>query len=151
MIHESINQVVVTGVTGPLGIALCKYLSELGISVTAIAHPGSSRNADIPVSNQIQVVECGLADLSSLTEKLKHNYIDNYNDGDIALSFVLNAKGYLMRIDVDTGKSTKNKTLIDVALLSLQEAAPFPPFPKELDVPQLPFGVTISFKEKNDW
>ncbi|MBT4512996.1 MAG: NAD(P)-dependent oxidoreductase [Chloroflexi bacterium] len=68
------NQVVITGATGPLGIALCKYLAELGISVTAIARPGSRRRADIPVSQKIQIIECDLGDLFSLSDKIGYNY-----------------------------------------------------------------------------
>ena len=85
-----------------------------------------------------------------IIQKLKRNYIDNYQNGDIVLFFIVNAKGSLTRIDVDTGKSTKNKTLINIVLSSLQEASPFPPFPKELDISQLPFSVIVSFKENND-
>ena len=86
-----------------------------------------------------------------IIQRLKCNYINNYQDGEIILFFVLNAKGSLARIDVDTGRSTKSKELINIALLSLQEASPFPPFPKGLDISELPFTVTVSFKENRDW
>ena len=69
------KQAIVTGVTGPLGSALVKYLSGLGVSVTAVVRPGSKRNTDIPVSDRVCVVECDLVDLSSLAKRLlkKHD------------------------------------------------------------------------------
>ncbi len=78
--------------------------------------------------------------------KLKRNYTRHYNDGDVKLFFILNKKGSIVRIDVSLSKSTKDTGLIDTALLSLQQAAPFGPFPKELDFQQVLFGLTVSFK-----
>ena len=84
-----------------------------------------------------------------IVQKLKYNYRDYYRDGDVNLFFVLRSNGSLTRIDVDTGKSTGDKKLIDIALASLQQASPFRPFPKELDAAELPFSLTVSFKENN--
>ena len=85
-----------------------------------------------------------------IVRKLKYNYRDYYRDGDVSLFFVLKANGSLVRIDVDLGKSTTDKKLIDIALLSLQQASPFLPFPKELDAAELPFSLTVSFKENSN-
>ena len=84
-----------------------------------------------------------------IVQKLQHNYRDYYRDGDVNLFFVLKSNGSLVRIDVDTGKSTDDKKLIGIAIASLQGASPFIPFPKELDAAELPFSLTISFKENN--
>ena len=85
-----------------------------------------------------------------IVQKLKHNYRDRYCNGDVELFFVLNSNGSLGRIDVDLDRSTRDKKLIDVALLSLNQASPFLHFPKELDVAALPFSLTISFKENSN-
>lgn len=85
-----------------------------------------------------------------ILKKLKDNYRDYYRNGDVDLSFVLNSSGILSRIDVNLGKSTEEKELIGIAILSLQQASPFLPFPKELTVPRLPLSLTISFKEKSN-
>ena len=85
-----------------------------------------------------------------IVKKLKYNYTDYYRNGEVELYFVLNSNGSLKRIDVDTGKSTDDWKLIDVALSSIQQASPFPPFPKELDAAQLPFSLMISFREDNN-
>ena len=82
--------------------------------------------------------------------KLKHNYIRHYNDGDVHLFFVLNKKGELARIDVALSKSTKDMKLIDITLSSLQQAAPFGPFPEELKAAgDMPFSIIITFKKDN--
>jgi nucleoside-diphosphate-sugar epimerase len=65
---------VLTGATGPLGIALAKYLAERGIQVTAVVHPGSKRIVDIPVSDRIGIVECDLSELASLETQLSQDY-----------------------------------------------------------------------------
>ena len=83
-----------------------------------------------------------------IVHKIEYNYKDYYRDGDVNLCFILNFDGSLDRIDVKLDKSTSDKRLIDIAILSLQQAAPFPPFPKELDAPQLPFSVVVSFKRQ---
>ena len=83
-----------------------------------------------------------------IVRKLKNNYKDHYADADVDMYFVLNPDGSLRRIDFDLDKSTSNKDLLCIALLSLQQAAPFPPFPKELDAEQLPFNVMVSFKKR---
>ena len=83
-----------------------------------------------------------------IVHKIEYNYKDYYREGDVALCFVLNFNGSLDRIDVKLDKSTSDKRLIDIAILSLQQAAPFPPFPKELDASQLPFSVIVSFKKQ---
>lgn len=85
-----------------------------------------------------------------IMQKLKHNYRDYYHNGDVNLFFVLKSNGALVRADVDLDRSTSDKKLVDIALLSLQQAASFPPFPCDLDVPQLPLSIIISFKENNE-
>jgi len=68
------KQVFVTGATGPLGIALVKYLAELDVMVTAIVHPGSKRIADVPTSDRIGIIECDLSALALLGTQLPHTY-----------------------------------------------------------------------------
>jgi len=81
--------------------------------------------------------------------RLKRNYTNHYNDGDVNLFFILNKAGSIVRIDVALNRSTKDAKLIDTALLSLQQAAPFGPFPKDLKAQQVLFSLVISFKKDN--
>ncbi|MFA6321760.1 MAG: energy transducer TonB [Candidatus Omnitrophota bacterium] len=83
-----------------------------------------------------------------IVHKVEYNYKDYYRNGDVSLFFTLKLDGSLDRIDVDIDKSTKDRRLIDVAIKSLQQASPFPPFPKELNVPKASFDLTISFKKQ---
>jgi outer membrane biosynthesis protein TonB len=83
-----------------------------------------------------------------ILRRLKRNYTRHYNNGDVYLFFILDKTGALARIDVSLGMSTKDSALIDIALSSLQQAAPFDPFPKGLDAPRMPFSVTVTFKKE---
>lgn len=84
-----------------------------------------------------------------IAAKLKKNYTGGYNDGDIHLFFVLDRKGAIARIDVALNRSTKDTKLIDTALKSLQQAAPFGPFPKGISEDQIPFSLIVTFKKDN--
>ena len=68
------KQVIITGVTGPLGMALVHYLAQNGINMTLVVRPGSKRNASIYISDRTQVVECTLAEIQTLSGRLPHQY-----------------------------------------------------------------------------
>jgi len=73
------------------------------------------------------------------------NYISN-EKGEVYLSFIIARDGALKEVRLSDEKSSVNHYLKDLALRSLQDAAPFPSFPKELDYPQLSFNIIISFE-----
>lgn len=68
------KKVIITGATGMIGIALIQKLIEKGIYVTAVCHQNSSRINRVPVNKLVQIVECNLDELYSLTEVLEHDY-----------------------------------------------------------------------------
>lgn len=68
------ENVILTGGTGMLGIALTKYLTEKGINVTLIINPDSKRKENIPVSPKINIIECGLHNLKLLVDQLNEPY-----------------------------------------------------------------------------
>lgn len=82
-----------------------------------------------------------------IKQRLLSAYKRFYKGGDVNLLFIVNADGKLAQFDVDYKESTTDKKLIDLAVSSLKKSSPFPPFPERLSDPQLPFSVTISFKE----
>lgn len=84
-----------------------------------------------------------------IIQKLNRNCKDYFKKGDVKIFFILNSSGALNSIAVDIGKSTEDKGLVNIVLLSLQQASPFPPFPKELKASQLPFSVTVAFADAN--
>lgn len=68
MIDRSISRTVVTGPTGAIGTAMCLELAKNNIQVYAVCRPDSQRKNAIPVHENITVVYCDIAQLSSLTE-----------------------------------------------------------------------------------
>ena len=68
------KKAIVTGPTGAIGIALIQELLEQGVKVTAVCHRDSERISRIPESDMVQIEECNLDELYSLTEILDHDY-----------------------------------------------------------------------------
>lgn len=82
-----------------------------------------------------------------IKERLSKNYKYSRKAGDVDIFFVLNFDGSLITLDVKGDGSTKDRELLDVAVLSLRQASPFPHLPKSFPSPQASFTVRISFKE----
>jgi nucleoside-diphosphate-sugar epimerase len=60
------KRAVVTGATGPLGIALASHLAKHGVQVAAIVNPESNRIADVPASPRVKIIPCDLRELARL-------------------------------------------------------------------------------------
>ena len=80
--------------------------------------------------------------------RLKVKYNDYHKEGDVSLVFILRADGSLTKVEVETANSTADRTLRDIAVASVKEAAPFAPFPKALPLPVMSFNLVISFKRR---
>jgi len=78
---------------------------------------------------------------------LKQEYTHYYNDGEVTLFFIIRSDGTLEKFGVDRKRSTGDTKLIKVAVSSLKDSSPFPPFPETLSDEELPFSLTVSFKE----
>jgi len=83
-----------------------------------------------------------------IRQRLKDNYKNYYKEGDVHLTFDLNANGLLAELYIDRAGSTIDQRLLDIAISSMKEAAPFSPFPKALDLPRMSFNLTVSFKKE---
>lgn len=84
----------------------------------------------------------------AIREKIRKKAYDYYNaqgSGIVYISFVVLNNGNLSTLSL-LDKSMPEQELIEIALKSVKEASPFPPFPKELDYPKLQFNVSIHFK-----
>lgn len=82
-------------------------------------------------------------------EKIRRAAYQNYSrtdTGEVFLSFVILRDGSLTDARLIEEKSAPNAYLREIASKSIQQAAPFPVFPAELDYPQLSFNVVISFE-----
>lgn len=83
-----------------------------------------------------------------IRERIRKNAYRYYNieeSGIVYLCFVILNNGNLAQL-VLSEKTEASSKLIDIALRSVKDSAPFPPFPKELNYPQLQFSVSIHFK-----
>lgn len=83
-----------------------------------------------------------------IRQKLKDRYRNYHGEGDVCLIFILRSDGSLTNADVDPAASTSDRVLVDTAIRSLREAAPFASFPRALSLPQMSFTLTVSFKKR---
>lgn len=60
------KKVIITGATGMIGIALAEYLLQKDIELTAIIRKNSNRRKNIPVNQNLKIVECSLNKLKEL-------------------------------------------------------------------------------------
>jgi TonB family protein len=79
---------------------------------------------------------------------LKAHYNTRQNEGRVQLSFTLKADGSLVSVEADEPNSTDNETLLDIAVRSVREAAPFAPFPKAISLPRMSFDLLVTFKKQ---
>ena len=81
-----------------------------------------------------------------IKDRLRKNYTRYYKEGEVNIFFVLSIDGALIKLDIDSGNSTSDKALIDMATQSVKQASPFPHFPKTLPLSQMSFDIKISFR-----
>lgn len=84
-----------------------------------------------------------------IREKIRNSAYQNYDteaEGEIFASFLILQDGSLQSIQFNPG-GTENKALYKIAQKSIENAVPFPVFPKELqDYQYLRFNIMIYFK-----
>ncbi len=86
-------------------------------------------------------------------DRIRDRAYSNYTKlsvGEVFVTFVIKSDGSLSGLQVLEAKSSANEFLRDVGLRSVQEAAPFPAFPKDLTYPELTFNVSISFQYREE-
>lgn len=83
-----------------------------------------------------------------IRQKVKRSYRNSYSEGEIRLNFILNANGSLASCDIDRASSSSDSKLAELAVSSVRQASPFPPFPKGLSVPTMNFSVTVVFNKE---
>lgn len=65
------NRIIITGPTGAIGMALIEYLNERNIQIIAVVRGDSKRKNQIRESENIVKVECALAEMEELPEKVR--------------------------------------------------------------------------------
>lgn len=83
----------------------------------------------------------------AIRSRLKDNYKDYYEEGDVHLIFTLSSDGALVELAVDTANSTSDRKLVEIAVQSMKESSPFQPFPRVLVLTRMSFNLIVSFKK----
>lgn len=87
-----------------------------------------------------------------IREKIRRYAYLNYRkleQGEVYLTFTLSSDGTVDTVAVNEEKSSGDAYLQTIAFDSVQEAAPYPPFPEKLKGhPKLSFNVIIAFELK---
>ncbi len=81
-----------------------------------------------------------------IRDYLYRNYKDFMGEGEVAVTFILTSNGTLKDVAILEGLSDSSRPLQNATLKSIKQASPFRAFPKELDLAQISFKITISFK-----
>ncbi|MFH1478458.1 MAG: TonB family protein [Candidatus Omnitrophota bacterium] len=91
----------------------------------------------------------------SVREKIRTYANNNYYSkkdlakGEVFLSFTVTSRGELIQVNIVDESSTDNSYLREIALNSIRDASPFPPFPEGMSQYQITFNVIISFEPTN--
>ncbi len=81
--------------------------------------------------------------------RLAYYHYKKIEEGDVFLTFSINAQGTLLESDVNENQSAPSAYLRGIALQSVNDAAPYPEFPEKLKKnDKLSFNVIISFEVK---
>lgn len=77
-----------------------------------------------------------------------YQYVDSasFEPGEVYMTFVIGSDGFLKQAQIIDEKTSANMFTKSIGLRSIQESSPFPPFPKDLNYPELTFNVVISFQ-----
>jgi nucleoside-diphosphate-sugar epimerase len=66
-----VERVIITGPTGVIGMALIKYLNNMGVQVVAVVRPNSKRSGMIEEIDNLAKIECSLDELINLPQKVE--------------------------------------------------------------------------------
>lgn len=85
-----------------------------------------------------------------LRERIRQSAMRRYPSrsaqGEVFLTFTVTADGRVINAHLVDAKSTPDPMLRAASLESLRDAAPFPPFPKTLNRPQMTFHIIIAYE-----
>ena len=86
-----------------------------------------------------------------INEQLRQSviYPSHFSEGEIGLSFILDSDGGLKDVKVIKTTAAESEVLKETAMQIVKRAAPFPPFPKNLQQTQLTFNIVFCFKESS--
>ena len=84
-----------------------------------------------------------------IKEKVYENY-DKMDRGTVYLTFLLDEHGILKAAQIIHEKTDASEHLQEIALKSLREASPFPPFLRGMSLTEYPFNIEIQYQVSDD-
>ena len=84
-----------------------------------------------------------------IKEKVYQNF-DKMEKGSVYLTFLLDEHGVLKAAKIIPEKTDASDHLQEIAIRSLREASPFPPFLKGMNLTEYPFNIEIQYQINND-
>ncbi len=84
--------------------------------------------------------------IREIIKKRAEDYLDDpdFTEQEVYLTFVLESSGYLKEIKIIEEKTSAQEYLREIGLKCIRESSPFPPFPKDMNYPELSFNIIIS-------
>ena len=86
-------------------------------------------------------------------DRIKDRVYENYDkmeSGSVYLTFLVDAHGILKAAQIIASKTTASAHLQEIAMRSLQEASPFPPFLNGMHLTEYPLNIEIEYNVSND-
>lgn len=84
-----------------------------------------------------------------IKEKVYENY-DKMERGTVYLTFLLDEHGVLKAAKIIPEKTDASEHLQEIAMRSLRDASPFPPFLKGMNLSEYPFNIEIQYQVSDD-
>ncbi len=84
-----------------------------------------------------------------IKERVYANY-DKMEAGSVYLTFLVDSHGLLIQARIIPEKTNASQHLQDLALQSIREASPFPPFLKGMSLSEYSFNLEVRYQVSND-
>ncbi len=113
---------------------------------------GGERKITVPLLQSEKITNPKyLSYTQTIRQRIKQRayfYADNpdFASGEVYLTFMLSSSGALNGVKIIREKTHSNTYVQNIGMRSIEESAPFPPFPPDLAFPELTFNVIISFE-----
>ena len=113
---------------------------------------GGERKISVPLLQSEKITNPKyLSYTQNIRQRIKQRayyYADNpdFASGEVYLTFVLSSSGALEGVKIIKEKTHSSAYVQNIGMRSIEESAPFPPFPPDLAFPELTFNVIISFE-----
>lgn len=123
-----------------------------GKDLPGIKSFGGERKITVPLLQSEKITNPKyLSYTQTIRQRIKQRayyYADNpdFASGEVYLTFVLSSSGALEGVKIIKEKTRSNAYVQNIGMRSIEESAPFPPFPPDLAFPELTFNVIISFE-----